>query len=189
MTSGNRTLRLAALTLCAGMTLGNGAGGGQATATVTLTSYDFRPQSGSYNAEWPGPPRHRLRYDEVKHYVPTFSVRTPPSRQITVNFWIREERTLWDATLGMLTAEFNPSGTVTIRYPSRSGAGQAPENAPAQTTGTFWLGCTERGRVRGNEGHGDDAHARVYLEMFTVATGGTPYGPRHSASHDVRCVE
>jgi hypothetical protein len=161
----------------------------QPPPTLNITGYNFGPQTGGFNAEWPGPPRHLLRYDEVKHYVPSFSVQGAPAARITVNFWIMEERTLWDATLGMVRVEFEPSGAVTIRYPSRSGNGQAPQGAPATTTGTFWLGCTEKGRVRGNEAHSDDGHARVYLKMFEHATGGNVFGPTHSPSHDVRCVD
>lgn len=164
--------------------------GSTQSANVNITGYDFRPQTGGFNAEWPGPPRHRLRYEEVKPFVLTFSVQRPPSARITVNFWVMEERTLWDATLGRVIVEFDPSGDITVRYPSSSGNGQAPEGAPAQTVGSFWLGCTEQGRVRGNEARGDDRHARVYLKMFSVFTGGTVNGPGISRpSHDVRCVD
>ena len=116
------------------------AGKPQPTPTLRITSYDFRPQTGSFNAEWPGPPRHRLRYDEVKHYVPSFSVQSSPSARVTLNFWIMEERTFWDAKLGRLIVEFNPGGAITIRYPSSSGSGQAPQGCSGVDDGDLLAG-------------------------------------------------
>jgi hypothetical protein len=156
-----------------------------------VSSYDFRPQNGSWLMNWPGPPRRDLTYADVKHFIPTFSV-TRLAARVTVGFWIMEERTFWDATLGSMYVDFIPAtatspSQVVVRYPSTNGVTRVPTGAPAVTYGTFWLGCTQDGIVRGNEGKGDDRAARVYLQAFGIASGGTFSSPSVSPSHDVYC--
>jgi len=158
--------------------------------SVRLNGFDFNPQSGNYDANWPGPPRRDLTYADVKHYVPFFNIAHFASRHnVRVNFWIKERQTFSDTTLGFFSVDFRPAnegGMAIVTYLSAVGDARTPTGAPQETTGTFWLGCTRAGKVRGNEGRGDDGYAEVYLERFNIAQGNFS-APARSPTHVVRC--
>ena len=131
---------------------------------VTLITLDFYPNGTSnYNINWPGPPRRKLKWQDVKAYTPIISLDKNSPREMTLFFWIKADRTMWsDPTLGFLKVTI-PAGSKipqmgSIHYPSASGEGVAPQGAPPsnnddnRTYDAFWLGCTKRGKVKGNEG-------------------------------------
>jgi len=87
-----------------------------------------------------------------------------------LDFWVKEERNLApDPTLGSVRALFQPGARtahdfVTVNH----GVGGTPApGSPQRTNGSFWLGVTKAGKIRGNEGKEDDGYARVYLETFS----------------------
>jgi hypothetical protein len=60
-----------------------------------------------------------------------------------------------------------PWGGSSLSYSNAIDGASAPVGAPlsGSTNGSFWLGCTKKGRVKGNAPHGDDGHANVYLKI------------------------
>jgi hypothetical protein len=159
------------------------------TQAVKVKTLDFVPASGSsYDLNWPGPPRRNLQYADVKHYTPSIVLDSPTPRRLTLGFWVKESRSLWfDDMLGSFTAIFNRCSTVPddIVCVNVGVGGQTPAGAPAQTRGTFWLGATKKGKVRGNEGRGDDRDAEVYLEAFEYFS--LP-GESQSRKHHIRAI-
>jgi hypothetical protein len=155
--------------------------------SVQLNSYDFNPRTGgNYVINWPGPPRHALQYSEVYHFYPFFNVHhTHAQFPVDAVFDVMERRNLKsDIRLGYFNVSFLPNGVGYVAYPSAVQGALTPLGAPSETIGSFWLGCTPSGRVRGNAGAGDDGKARVYLR----ATGPANFrAPEISAEHLVRC--
>jgi hypothetical protein len=153
-----------------------------------IKALDFGPVSGSsYDLDWPGPPRRPPRYTDVKHYRPVIELEAPATEPIYQGFWVKEARRFWpDPTLGSFNSRFDvgsttPAEIATVNY---GVGGDPPSGAPQRTVGSFWLTATQRGKIRGNEGKGDDGHARVYLEAF--AYGGS--NPPKSSTHTVRAT-
>jgi hypothetical protein len=180
----------------------------QCTPDMTNTSYelewdelDFVPDDDNYDINWPGPPRRKLRYSDVEKYWPILTLKHAVPTDVRLHFWIKADRTAWpDPTLGSFYADYSAGFRIPlleVHYPNAVGDAVAPLNAPSsgETRALFWLGCTQAGKVKGNEGRDDDGHARVYLEMFRelVPTGYSLAGDPdnddlwQSGRHTVEC--
>jgi len=165
----------------------------QADETILVPEelIDFRPASGSsYNIEWPGPPRKPLSYPDVKLYIPSLTLGKSAETSYTSKIKIMVHRNWWwDKAIGEFEALYTAGNTTptVIRYASALPGSVAPVNAPAETQGMFWLGCTQLGRVKGNLAHhGSDAV--VYLkEDDRALPGNTTVLGRGSPRHSVRC--
>lgn len=164
---------------------------------ISIKSLDFAPKGGgSYNIKWPGPPRRQLRYADVKHYVPTVVLKSAAPITFTLWIYMKEYREamgvdelMADIELGYFTARFDAgkSSPTEIKMVNHfAGPPKDPEGAPEFTYGSFWLGVSKGGRIRGNTGTGDDGHARVYLELFSeiepanCQLGGKRKSPKHT---------
>ncbi len=144
---------------------------------IHVEALNFEPLpvgSTNFDINWAGPPRDRLKFSDVSRYWPTIRLqnnipRLPTSPQwILRSFWIKEDRQgplgiPWpDTTLGFFGARFVAltNEAAELEHPNAIGNAQPPRNSPPGGSKTFfWLGCTELGKVRGNEGQGDDGHA------------------------------
>jgi hypothetical protein len=116
-----------------------------ADVEVTITSLSFSPQDGSYNLHWPKP-RRPWRNSDKEYYNIYVRLRNPAPCNITLYFYIKQNRRFWpDKILG--------TTSVTIQSGSSRGTGQ------------FWLVCTKKGKVKGNENKNGNK-ASVYLEPF-----------------------
>jgi len=153
---------------------------------VLFKKLDFRPPgSAGWNVKWvqPGQP---LQWSDVKKYPVDMALKDPTASAVTYDFEVRAAR-WWivrDPLLGRLEAHF-PSGSQTpdrILYKANAGANVTPPGAQ-DITGAFWLGCTgKRGRVRGNAGHDNDRHAKVYLKFVWPVEAKSP-------EHVIRCIK
>lgn len=167
-------------------------------SVVRITKLDFVPKRGnSYNCNWPGPPRRRLRYSDLKHYKPIINLKNRAPAGFWIGVYAKEERT-WASNpeLSYFMVRFD-AGSKTpkeIRMLNHiKGPPRDVKNSPKYTKGSFWLGCGKRGKIRGNIGTGDDRHARVYLELFsTIWQPDDPRmklrGKRKSRRHTVRGI-
>ena len=165
---------------------------------VKLLAFDFIPiGTDDYNLNWPGPPRRKLTWADVKFYRPEVEIDVPAPSDITFFFWIKADRGWWpDPTLGFFSVKILKDRKTPriedISCPSASGSGKPPQNAPPEgSIGSFWLGCTKKGKVRGNEGKDNDRHARVYMECFDLIVCEIPldwsWENDQSPRHTVRC--
>lgn len=165
----------------------------QADETVLVPEelIDFRPATGSsYNIEWPGPPRKPLSYPDVKFYVSSLTLGKPAEAGYASRIKIMAHRQWWwDKALGEFEALYAAGNTepTVVRYASALSGSVAPVNAPAETQGKFWLGCTRLGRVKGNIAH-HQAETVVYLkEENRALPGNVTILGRVSPKHSVRC--
>jgi hypothetical protein len=168
---------------------------------IAIAKMDFAPKGGgSYNINWPGPPRRQLHYSDVKHYLPTIELKAKPPIGFTLYIYIKEYREalgvdelMADIELGWFDARFDAGKTSPTEIKmvnAFAGPPKDPEGAPENTYGSFWLGVSKGGRIRGNSGTGDDGHARVYLELFS-GTRPTSYqltGKMKSPRHTVKAI-
>ena len=172
-------------------------------ATIRITKMDFAPKDGgSYNIKWPGPPRHQLRYSEVKHYTPLIELETQAPIGFTLYFGAKEYREslgidelMSDIDLTNFTVRFETGNIMPSEIKmcnAQAGPPKDAEGAPQYTFGSFWLGVSKAGKIRGNVGTGDDGHARVYLEMVTLWTpdvlGYELKGKTKSPKHKVKAI-
>jgi len=140
---------------------------------IRIKKLDFVPKSGSsYDLNWPGPPRRKLRYSDVKHYIPIIELEKPAPIGFTIGVFVKEERLLRpNYELSFFKASFDigkrvPSEIKMLNdYP---GPPPVPSGSPMYTLGSFWLGASKKGKIRGNTGKGNDRHARVYIERSTL---------------------
>ncbi|UCF06579.1 MAG: hypothetical protein JSV33_06005 [bacterium] len=172
-------------------------------ASIRITKLDFVPKRGrSYNINWPGPPRRLLRYADVKHFKPLIELKTKAPIGFLLMINVKEYREAWgvdelvsDIELTYFTARFE----VGKRIPTEikmvnhiKGPPRDPGGSPRYTFGSFWLGASKRGRIRGNIGTGDDRHARVYLELFSLwvpeVRGYQLTGKKKSRKYRVRAI-
>src|SRR6266850_3349255 len=144
------------------------------TNCVVLAAKDFSPQDGSWNINWPGPPRRELTFSDLEHFTVNLQLDRNAPQTFSRDFLIREDRWYgWD-TLGQFTATFAAgSRTPSISYPSQCcGATGSPSGTPNPLVGsTFWVGCTKRGRVKANGRYGDDGNATIRLEKVNKSDG------------------
>lgn len=172
-------------------------------ATINIKKLDFVPQGGgSYNLNWPGPPRVQLRYSDVKHYIPIVELSKPSPIGFTLCYNVREYRESAgvdelksDIDLAFFHVRFEAGNTIPSEIKELNHLAGPPrdaENSPQYTYGSFWLGASKAGNVRGNIGTGDGRHARVYLESCILwmpdAPGHQTSGKTKSSKHTVRSI-
>ena len=167
---------------------------GTAKQTLSLVQFDFHAQDGDYNLNWPGPPRRRALWSDVELYVPDLTTNQNPINDFTLCFDIKEDRSYWfDIELGFFCATWThgTSTPVSFNYVSQGpDATDVPDGAPASINNGFWLVCTKLGKVKGNDGKGDDGHANVYLQMFDVISASEIAfsGSSESGRRTVKCI-
>jgi hypothetical protein len=159
------------------------------TNCVELQTRDFSPRDGTWDINWPGPPRADLTFNNAERFTINLQLDRNAPRTFSRDFLISADRTFGRQTLGRFTATFAMgSRTPTISYPSECcGAERIPAGTPANLTdGTFWMGCTKEGRVKANGPRDDDQHARIRLEKVNKSDS---VGVKHkySPDHDVNC--
>ena len=109
---------------------------------VNLTKLYFEPIHDGYDLNCPGRP---WTEKDKKKYVGIIELSPPALETFKMDFLVKENRFFWsDPTLGRFTATFS----VDTR----------------RTQMNFWLVCTKKCKVKGNQGKGDDGHAMVYLK-------------------------
>lgn len=155
-----------------------------------IQTLDFRPVDGNYDINWPGPPRRAITYGDCEHYVVDIQLDRDAPCDFSRTFKITEKRWWgWD-TLGQFTASFTEgSGVPTISYSRQCcGASAYPSGAPSSLTdGTFWIGCTKKGKIKANGEKGDDGHALIRLDKVNKDDGIGVSGYNFSPQHDVNC--
>jgi len=152
------------------------------TDCVVISKLDFTPQDGSYEMKKTG---RTLIYANVEHFVVNIGLDRPAPRTFSRVFEIKEDRWNGWTTLGKFTATFSKGSTTPdISYLRKCcGAAFSPTGTPATLTdGTFWMGCTKRGKVKANGKKGNDGDAIIRLEKVNqwdaVAVKGK-YSPKH----------
>jgi hypothetical protein len=164
---------------------------------VYLLAFDFVPIPPSptssqvgmqgYDINWPGPPRHPLDWSDVRFYKPQISIRNPAPLDLLFCFWVYEDVTAWfDTLLASFCATIKQGNRTPVDSDIvclSSIGGDAPLHAPHKSTGAFWLGATEEGNIKGNEGE-NGRTADVYLAAFDIV--GFPDGSssRYDRAHD-----
>ena len=162
-----------------------GGGGGP----KNRMSLDFEPQSGSsYTIEWK---EVQLHYDDVKHFVPSISLDHALETAQSITFEIMVDRS-WrrDPKIGWFLAEFDAGAKTPkqIKTPNNIPGVTNPIQSPPVTEGSFWLGCTKKGRVKGNESKDNDSHAVVYFQVSSgLYVDGRRLTDTRSVSHVVEC--
>lgn len=161
----------------------------------TKAQIDFAPRDGgSFDIEQPNP-RRQWTYADRREYVPNFTFEngTPPMRGTIVH--IKEDKRGRDPILAI--GVFNGTSFRIINSILSRDRG-----APFSTDGAFWLVCTQRGKVKGDVGKGDNRHAKVYMRLISQTLVGNfcsaawTDGPRfrvrlktsESPRHDINCV-
>jgi len=160
---------------------------------IVKMKMDFKPVSGNYHLNWPGPPRRQWKYSDRKEYRPTFTISHGRPPMGTVQILIKEDKTGTDPILAR--GRYNGD-----RFWINNSTLARERGAPARTYDVFWLVCTKKRRVKGDYGKGDDEHARVYMEVVDASFGGEfcpswPGGSKwavhfyktQSPRHTVRC--
>lgn len=130
-----------------------------------IQTLDF---SGNYNITTPSGP---LTYADVEHYTVNIRLDRDAPCNFSRKFEIKEDRVIGDHKLGEFTATFTKgSRTPSISYARQCCDATAyPSGAPSTLTdGTFWIGCTKRGKTKANGKKGDDGHAKIRLEKVTI---------------------
>ncbi len=151
---------------------------------------DFTPVDGSYRIGKKA--SGKMKYSDVEHFNVIIKLDRPAPEAFKRDFKIMEVKSYWpDAELGRLTASFVAgSTTATIVYNRQCcGASSYPTGAPAiLNDGTFWKGCTKKGKIKANGETGDDGHAIVRLEkVYPSTSGGIGVEGKVSPNHTIRC--
>lgn len=139
---------------------------------VRVLPFDFIALDGDYGMNW-CEPREDLNWANVDFYKPLITLESPAPCDITLYFWIKEDISFWfDNELGWFYVTIrrgsqNPIDS-DIYCPSDCNCLRVPTNSPSGSIGSFWLGCTKKGKVRGNEGK-TGRGANVYIEIFSLA--------------------
>lgn len=98
------------------------------------------------------------------YYQPTIRIEHSLPCDIDMKVKIMEDKKLEkDDHLGDLFMLFKSGSTLGEARTENNSEAQA-HGFPAVTAGKFWLAVEGTDRIRGNNGHGDDGHAKVYLE-------------------------
>jgi len=154
---------------------------------------DFKPKSGDYHLNWPGPPRRKWKYSDRKEYIPTFTISHGRPPMGTLKILIKEDKTGTDPILAV--GKYNGD-----KFWMDNSSLSRDHEAPVRTNDVFWLVCTKKRRVKGDYGKGDDEHAKVYMEVQPASFGGDfcslwSGGPKwavhfyktQSPRHTIRC--
>jgi len=147
--------------------------------------------TGNYNINTPDDP---VTFNDVNRYTVNIRLDRAAPCNFSRTFDIKEVRTGSDLKLGELTATFTAGSTTpSISYSRQCcGTTKYPSGAPANLTdGTFWIGCTKRGKIKANGPKGDDGHASIRLEKQAIGTACSTdicvTGFKFSPRHDVNC--
>lgn len=117
---------------------------------ISATSYNFVAEDSDYDLNWPGPPRRTWQEGDKEYYLATVELSGPAPEDFSLGFWIKHNKKFWfDPTLGYFMVNFTKGSST--------------------GTGRFWLVCTKKGKVKGNDGK-NGKHAKVYLEAFSIAS-------------------
>lgn len=172
--------------------------------SIKIMKFDFSPKSGgNFDINWPGPPRRQLKYSDVKHYIPIIELESQSPIGFTLIIAVREYREslgidelMSDVDLTDLRVRFEAGN----RTPSEirmvnhiAGPPKDPDGSPQYTFGSFWLGISKAGKIRGNVGTGDDGHALVYMELAVTfwlpdVRGYELKGKMKSPKHKVKAI-
>lgn len=155
-----------------------------------ITSFDFSP-NGTSNYDMTCRDR-KPTYSDVKLFTPSITLSNPSPQTFTYAFEVKEDKTWTDPTLGVfsMTILAGQSSFSSISTPANGGSGSqyVPSGANDPETQGFWLACTAKCKVRGNQAAGDDGHANVYIEMIDLGQPNFPItGNDQSSRHAVRC--
>ena len=162
------------------------------TDTRVEDNINFVPETGnSYNIEWSGPPREPLNYDQVKFYIPQIELVIPATRNYLQRYKIKVDRWFGDKQIGEFEALYDAGQTEPriIRYASFLQLSEPPSNAPVETKGKFWLGCTKRGKVKGNIGKHSNSVV-IYLEEDDIRlSSDLVLRGRKSPKRTIKCID
>ena len=177
--------------------------------TRTVVRLNFSPLHGmTYDLDWPGPPRRPIRWQDTKLYYVEVELDRPAPVDMPFSFYVREDVSGWfDTELGFVSITIR-KGRVTpmsqdIVGVAAGGGAIAPIGTPNPVRGGFYLGCTKKGKVKGNYGK-NGRNANVFIEeaakpdprrvrvewadrIRTNSTTGSGPGARQSPRHLVRC--
>ncbi len=151
---------------------------------VTINSVDFIPEGGvaDYNVRCRD--GYSLTFDNVKWYKPQIEINNSLPGRLKIRYWVQSEGDFFsDATLGWFDVTFN-AGDVTPssilhyngnpNYPNPSGSpdvpnGKLPIGAPPSTANRgFWLGCTKKCFLRGNDNKIGANYDKVYIREAQI---------------------
>ena len=155
-----------------------------------ITSFDFSPNgTSSYDITCTD---KKPTYADVKLFTPAITLSNPSPQTFTYSFEVKEDKTWSDPTLGVftMTIQAGHSSFSSISTPADGGSGSqyVPTGANNPETQGFWLACTAKCKVRGNQASGDDGHANVYIEMIDLGQPGFLItGNDQSSRHAVKC--
>jgi hypothetical protein len=162
-----------------------------------FTKLDFAPREDGWDIEWLGPGMMRqMSYGDVKSYTVSIELEQPvyPTTPYKLSFYLMSG----NHVLGGLSAEFDansrtPSATTYVRRFEGEAVPGTPDTPYDQG---FWLGCTKRGRVKGNGVKSVGHSVNLYLRMFGLSrfTDGKWHSwiykesaRRNSPEHNIRC--
>jgi hypothetical protein len=172
----SRLVRLAATTCVGLLLLGASCDGVISRPLVGRKTFLYKPASGPAEESYRiAIPDGKLEYADVAHFTPEILIdRNGRQGDIRFTIEVKERKRSRDDTIGVMELTI-PDGrsqhiglTRTLAYPSAVRGATPPVNAPFETLGTFWIGCTRKARVRGNAPKTDNARADVYLEITRV---------------------
>ena len=158
------------------------------TTCAIFTKIDFTPNDGSYDIG--RKPSGKLQYSDLEHFAVNLQLDRPAPKAFSRNFRIMEVKSNWpDAKLGYFVASFNEGSTTpTISYKRQCcGASTYPAGTPEiLSDGTFWIGCTKKGKVKANGPKSGNGQARIRLEKVNKDDGFGVQG-KFSPEHTIKC--
>ncbi len=156
---------------------------------VHIDKMEFSPKVSGYDLNWPGPPRRPWTYQDRKDYAPTITLEEPAPFAFTIKIKVKESHWWFDPTLGEFEASFQPDRVGATSFKTFNPEYPEIHQVPRVTADPFfWLVCTERGRVKGNTGKGDDRHAEVYIQHDSENNEIISMNKAKSDNHTVRCL-
>jgi len=158
----------------------------RATDCAIITKIDLTPQDGTYNINWTG---NKNNYSLVEHYAIHLKLDRNAPEKIILPVGIQEKRWNGWRELGYFIATFAKGAqTPTIEYKRQCcGASTYPDGTPeVLTDGTFWIGCTQKAKIKANGPKGDDSNATIRLETNEFSYG-VKLSQKVSPKHEVNC--
>jgi hypothetical protein len=167
---------------------------------ITVTSVDFRPASGGWNMNCPN---HAVTWDDVKFYKVRVDIKEPVNKPLMFRFFLKAGGHL----MGIVDVNFAPNATWSEstsykRIADGAGSGvRPPSGTPsAPYTDGFWLCCTQRCKVKGNDEKYDGSTVSLYMELFSLTMDGiesviglgeecNPPQGKTSPRHTIKCID
>jgi len=156
------------------------------TDCAVIAQIDFTPKDDTYNINWTG---NKNAYSLVEHYVVHFQLDRNAPENFGIPIDIQEKRWYGWSSIGYISAKFAEGAkTPTFEYKRQCcGASTYPDGTPEVITdGTFWIGCTKKGKIKANGPKGDDSNATMRLHViewsYKVRVSET-----NSPKHEVNC--